>query len=272
MNAARHAVPPPRMLWVLLSLAGCIAGARPNPASAGRLRAGAGIDYSSGDYGQNSTSEIIYVPVSLGYETGPLVLNLVVPYLSVAAESGTVSVLEADQDTVVLGPNQAVRDYREAALGDVLGTVTWMLPARANNTLFLDLRAKIKFPTADRERGLGTGRTDFALELDLTRKTGPLSWLGTIGYRILGKTDELDFNNVWYGTLGAGGQINKRIGTGLLVDFRQAALPNREDPLELTSYLACKLGPHWRLTTYAVAGLSEASPDYALGCQIGFRQ
>src|SRR5512141_1890866 len=52
---------------------------------------GAGFDYTSGKYGTTSTTDILTVPVSALYETGPWSLKLTVPYMQVSSDGEVIA-------------------------------------------------------------------------------------------------------------------------------------------------------------------------------------
>ena len=55
-------------------------------AADGELSAGAGIDYSKGDYGTGSETKILSIPFMARYDSDPWKLKLTVPYLRVTGE------------------------------------------------------------------------------------------------------------------------------------------------------------------------------------------
>ena len=52
-----------------------------------RLRLSTGFDYSSGDYGSDETTKILYIPVTARYETDSAHFKLTVPYVSIETEN-----------------------------------------------------------------------------------------------------------------------------------------------------------------------------------------
>ncbi len=61
-------------------------------ADAGEFSLGVGFNYSSGEYGTSTTTEILSIPIIARYERGPWIFKLTVPYLSI---SGGTSVFPA---------------------------------------------------------------------------------------------------------------------------------------------------------------------------------
>src|SRR3546814_11577403 len=53
---------------------------------------GVGVDFSSGDYGTGIDTDILSVPVSVGYADGPLSFKLTVPYVRVNGASNVIQI------------------------------------------------------------------------------------------------------------------------------------------------------------------------------------
>ncbi len=68
----------------------------------------------------------------------------------------------------------------------------------------LNVTGKVKIPTADEDKGLGTDETDFSLEVNLTKAYGSNVAFGTVGYRKFGDPPEFDLDDVMH--LSIGGQ------------------------------------------------------------------
>ncbi len=66
-----------------LPLFACLLSCTCVSALADTFSAAIGMDYSSGDYGTGTTSEIWYVPVVGKYESGPMTYKVTVPWLRI---------------------------------------------------------------------------------------------------------------------------------------------------------------------------------------------
>lgn len=230
----------------------------------GSLTLSAGMDYSSGKYGGSTGTEIYYVPAILKYERGSSSLKLTLPWLTVKAPTGgTIIDIGPDGRPIYsgTGPQATVR-----GMGDVVLAYGHGVIVQAWHGLLLDVGAKIKFATADEDKGLGTGKNDYSLYSDLYYHTGgAMTPFMTLGYRVTGDPAGIDLRDVWYASLGLGYKHSHRDSTGLIADARRASRAGRDSPLELTAYWVHKLDSGFKLQSYAVAGLSDASPDYGLG-------
>src|SRR5437879_13899860 len=59
-------------------------------ADGGELSLGVGFNYSSGEYGTSTTTEILSIPIIARYERGPWIFKLTVPYLSIPGGTSVV--------------------------------------------------------------------------------------------------------------------------------------------------------------------------------------
>jgi len=51
---------------------------------------GVGFNYSNGEYGTSTTTEIVSIPIIARYERGPWIFKLTVPYLSISGGTSVV--------------------------------------------------------------------------------------------------------------------------------------------------------------------------------------
>src|SRR5437763_13386023 len=86
--------------------------ATPQLASAQGMSVGTGFDYTSGKYGGSQSTDTLYIPFYARYETGPLVLRLTVPYVTI---TGPGNVIGAGADRVVV-PGRDVGRRTESGL------------------------------------------------------------------------------------------------------------------------------------------------------------
>jgi len=251
--------------WRSLPVVLCLIAASTNVAAAdGTFALGTGFDYSSGDYGGSTTTDILYVPVYGKYEWGRWMAKLTVPWLQVTGPSTIV----ISGDRPIAGePGSGVRTTN-AGLGDIVGALRYNLADDLDRRLILDVTGKIKFPTADVEKGLGTGETDYALQADATKGLWGVSLFGTLGYRWLGSSPDLELNDVWYVSAGVSADLADRLSGGVIYDYRQASTATGAPQSELTAYLSRRLSERYRLQVYGVAGFSEGSPQWGVGAML----
>lgn len=223
-----------------------------------------GVDFSEGDYGATSDTEIWYIPVSLKLEQSKLIYKITVPYLQITGPGNIVGV---DADPSGTGNN--VRTT-ESGLGDIIAAVTYnILPYQTNRPL-VDITAKIKIPTADKSRGLGTGKIDYYIQADGFYKFSKTSAFATVGHKFYGTSSNISFQNVYYFSLGGSYTISNELSAGIIYDFREAATASGTATKELTFFTSKKLNNKKKLLGYLVKGLSDGSPDWGIGISLSY--
>jgi hypothetical protein len=221
-----------------------------------------GVDRSTGDYGQPVDTDITYIPVTGTYRTDTWMVRLTVPYLRI---SGPATVIP---DVGVI-EEEAAPTRTDSGLGDIVLSLTREI--YASRTMLLDATGKIKFPTADEGRGLGTGETDYSFQVDGYVPVDRTTTFGTLGYRIFGDPPDIELDNVWFGSLGFSHPLTERLSGGAIFDWRQRSNPAGHPRRELTLFAASRINPDWSLQGYGVRGFTDGSPDWALGLMMVYR-
>ena len=222
-----------------------------------------GFDYSSGDYGGSSDTDILYVPFTGKYMTSKYAIKMTVPYLRITSDE-----LVVTSGGEVIGTSQGLLQTdrnTESGMGDIVTTFSYYLFEEAGERPMVDLNAKIKFGTADEEKGLGTGENDFAFDVDLVKTKGSAAYFGTLGYKLYGDPALINFNDVFYFNLGFSYRVNTKTSGGLMYDFREKTTENGNSLSEFTPFLTYRINKDYKLMGYLVAGLADGSPDYGIG-------
>ncbi|MEJ2093670.1 MAG: transporter [Gammaproteobacteria bacterium] len=225
-----------------------------------------GVDYSSGDYGDPIDTDILYVPFTFTYERYPVTMKLSLSWLEIQGPGGVVGGGDA---AVVVRPGTGVKTT-ESGFGDTWFSLGYSVDAIPAELFYLDLIAKVKFPTGDDDRGLGTGERDYTLQADFFKSLGRFSPLATVAYKIKGDPPGLELDDVWYISVGGAYQLNDATSMGLTLDYQEASTAAADDALELFGYVTYKVTPAWSLTGYGYGGFTDGSPDQGFGAQVGY--
>lgn len=221
-----------------------------------------GLDYSTGKYGDVVSTDILYIPFIGKYEADKYTFKLTVPYLRITGPGNVV------RDVGQIRGSTSTTRTTQSGLGDIVAAGSYnVYEGRANATL-VDVTAKIKFGTADENKGLGTGKNDYALQADLYKTLGKNTLFGTLGYKVMGSPAGIKLNNVFYGSLGVSHKYNQVTSAGLILDLREKASATGYTQQELTAYASHKLGKTWKAQAYAVKGFAKGSPDWGAGAMI----
>jgi hypothetical protein len=234
----------------------------------GRFAVSTGVDYSSGRYGESQKTQILYVPLTVRYERGAWQGRITVPYIRITGPGAAVGGFDG---AVVEAARPGPIETHEG-LGDVVATGSYLIDPLQAWMPYLEITAKVKFPTASRSQLLGTGEFDYATQLDVSKTFGDFTPFVDVGYRFIGNPPGAHLQNAVYTSAGLDWRATSWLSAGLIYDWRQTASRQLGESQELTAYGTFRLGRHVRLEPYAVAGFTQASPDFGVGLQLVFRE
>ena len=222
---------------------------------ANRITISSGLDYNTGDYGLGVNTNALSVPLSVKYRTGNWTYRLGTAYLYLEESSSSFLI---DGNPI---PNTAV-----SGLSDIYTTTRYAFkPVPVLNTEF-SLTGKIKFGTANRAKGLGTGANEYTVDLGLYQPTdGSVDLFGSVGYRIKGDLPQRALNNVWLWSIGLSTRLDSMTQLGVIFDYRQATLNGRPPGKEVSLYWNWRHDKNWSFNTYGLVGLTNASPNFGAG-------
>ena len=216
---------------------------------------GMGLDFSRGDYGTDSMTNSLAVPVSLKLEWEPITFRVSIPFITINGSDGVIG----GTDGPVSGGGSLLGSSVRYGLGDVVTGLTYSYYAREKWVPNFDISSKVKIPTAG--DGLGTDKTDVTLQLELSKGMGPVSVFGSFGYRFKGGGV---YEDILLASSGVGVRISSTLQAGLAYDWRESAVA-AGDSHEVSPYVSIRTSEHFRVGPYAVLGLSEQAPDWGVG-------
>lgn len=148
----------------------------------------------------------------------------------------------------------------ENGLGDVRVVGEWDIvpPAPQRFSLLGSLLWKI--PTADENKGLGTGETDFGAFAEIGYTVGRNKPFFSLGYVRKGDTPTVDYRDTWLYSLGVSHYVGADEVYGSL-DTRQSVLPGVDDTKLLSAGWLHYLTASRTLRFDGSIGLNSASPD-----------
>lgn len=231
------------------------------------VKASVGYDYSSGDYGTPTTTEIESIPVTLSYTRGPWAGSVtVVPYISVTGNGTVVPGGGANPGSAFIpgsgsGSGSTVNNDGQ---GDTTLSLAYALfPADPTDT-FIEFTGKAKLGTADASKGLGTGENDYSIQVDSYFGNGVVIPLVTIGYTIMGDTASIDYNNIFYGTIGAIFQTTETASFSILYDYQQTSVDGTDDFEQVGVYFDWQDPTLSSTSLGLIMGLSDNAPDVGI--------
>ncbi len=237
-----------------------------------QLSLGTGFDYSSGTYGNATSTDILYIPVTGKYESDRLTLKLTVPYIRVTGPGGVVRGMGRTGMTSVGGSRARTgggmmstgSSTSNAGLGDITTSAAYNV--YSDDALAFDLVGNIKLGTANASKGLGTGKNDYSAQIDGYYTSEETTLFGTAGYKVYGSpVAGVTLNNTPYFTIGASEKLSNTSSAGVMLDMAKSSNIFSADQREVTVYLSQKLTPDIKVQAHALKGFSNGSPDFGGG-------
>src|SRR5436853_5378373 len=260
----------------LIGLALIVAGVTPALAAEDdpRWSFSTSVNYSVGDYGTNKDTTIVYVPFTLGVRPiDRLWLSLTLPYI-----------YQSSEDVVVTGGGVAARkrggggkfaaperSTSESGLGDMLLRVSYVVLEEGELIPEIAPYVKIKFPTADSDRGLGTGEFDETIGVDLSKRLiDGLFGFVTLSYTFVGDPPGTNFRDSFGWSVGPAYSMGP-LSLFTFLDGSTAISPGQSDPLELRVGAEYRLTRALKFTGAVTRGLSNGSADWGVSAGFTFR-
>jgi hypothetical protein len=229
------------------------------------VKLGIGFDYSKGDYGFTGDTEVFSSSLHLAHESPQWLFRATVPYVSVKGPA----VVVAGSGPVFAAPARPSRSYQRG-IGDITTSATYHAMPSADG-LNVDLTGRVKFPTSDEKKGLGTGETDFYAQTDLYRRYGTATPFGSIGYRFLGNSPLYQLEDGFYASAGSIFRIADPTSLGVSFDWRSRIVAGGDHAFETTVFITHNATERWNLMGYVLKGFTDASPDIGLGGMATYR-
>lgn len=220
-----------------------------------------GYDYSTGKYGTNTRTEITAIPFIGAYETGNWTLKASIPYVRITGSDNVVAGVGAVRRT-------STTTRTDSGMGDLTTSASYAFLLDPKSQSGIDVTAKVKFGTADSDRGLGTGENDYWLLVDPYMKMGNVTWFGGVGYGMLGSSDTLQLKDVVSANAGLSYKLDQQASVGAILDYRSKSTDTGFTQQELTAFYSRKLSSGYKLQAYAVKGFSDGSPDWGGGLNV----
>lgn len=248
------------------ALAAALACAALSPAAAADWKFSSSLNYSAGKYGTAERTTSLYVPFTLKRYYARYDLAVTVPYLRQTS---------AGQMVWVGGkPLRATRgSFRQASTteagpGDIVLRATRGLTLE-DAAFGLALAGKLKLPTADEDKGLGTGQADIGAGLEFSKEVSAGWTLLVDGYyTVIGEPAGVNFNDQLALDLGFTRTLRENLALTVLYETQNAIVEGNPGPRGLSAALTGGAAGGLQVSGGLGLGLSDGSPD--LGLSAGF--
>ena len=220
-----------------------------------------GFVYSRGDYGLTQDTTVVAVPVSYSYEADLWTWRLTAPWIMIDGPASVVG------DGGASGPLRPT-DGNESGLGDSSISLSYKAATGADR-VNVSVSGRVKFPTGDEDRGLGTGEVDYYTQMDFFRSYGSFTPFGTIGYRWLG--DGLyQLEDGMYASAGLLFTVAQGTSVGVSYEWREAIIVNGDDASEAALSVFHRFSDRINGNLSLTKGFTDASADIGMSAQISY--
>ncbi len=241
-------------------------------------------NYSSGTYGSGITTDIWSAPFTAAYRSDRWTLTLSVPYVDIHGSGsvipGTGPVDNSNPlgrglgDLLGGGSTSGSRTSTAATsasgFGDVVASAGYTLLSSSDRSFALDLGGKVKFATADVNKGLGTGENDYGVSLDTYKVMGRWTPFGGLGWMNYGSSPYIKLKNGMNANAGVNYRIESSDSVGVYYNYRQRIAAGGPTQSEVTAFWNHQLNDSLRVQSHALGGLTNGSPDWGVGASIDY--
>ncbi|MEO5831659.1 MAG: transporter [Rhodanobacter sp.] len=245
---------------------------------------GTAANYSRGNYGTDVTTEIWSAPITATYQSDRWTVGLSVPYVRVRGSGNVIPGTGPVDNTNPLGrgldqllgggsptggrPSHNSRSASGA--GDVVASAGYRLFASDDRSFGLVVTGKVKFGTADVNKGLGTGKDDYAVSLDTYKILGKWTPFGGVGWTDYGSSPYIKLDHGIHANAGIDYRAARSDNVGVAYNYRQRIAAGGAIQSEVTAYWAHKFNDRLRLQGQATGGMTNGSPDWGVGTSVNY--
>lgn len=232
------------------------------------LNAGAGR--FTGDYGLDEDTTVDLVNLTARWYLPGVELQLSVPYLRIDGPADIRFI--GGQPVFIPGEGDS---RAESGLGDVVVQGEYYLRTATESGPWVIGLLRLKAPTGDEDKGLGTGATDVEVGFGLIQPHGRVNWLADVGYTWVGSSSNFELRNV----LRVGGGVamnfgpNNRHNSYLYLDNRTNTIKGSDDRRSLALGVGTSLDQAQRVRVSAslFIGLTDTAEDVGFYLTFGRR-
>lgn len=228
-------------------------------------------NYSSGSYGTGTNTTIVYVPLSIQRLFRDGDVALVVPMVSVTGDGSVTLLSGVPNRRTTVGTATGAR-VTQVGLGDLVLRGRYYALDQADWWPTVALIARLKIPTAQSGRGLGTGKPDEGFGIESSRTLGE-KWVIFVdaGFTFIGKPAGFNLRNQWNYDVGLGYYFTKALTLSVYYEEYRAVTQGNQNPQDVLISLNYDWSPRMSFNASTQVGLSDGAPDYALSAGISVK-
>lgn len=249
-----------------------------------------GAEIASGTYGTETTTRSVYMPlIATWYPNDRCDIGIEIPFLYQNNANVTTNLYQTSQQgtTVTKGnPDGSSGPFQQSGAGgpggkaatDSSGAVSGLgdIILRFGTIVLFEGKATpqirpslfVKIPTASTDNGLGTGKFDAGIGVDLTKWLDDVHLLGEGYYTWQGKADGFALNNYFSYSGGVGYQLTGNFEPMVLVKGATAPSDYSSELLEVRIRAILSLSRSTFLDMFGSRGIADSSPEFGGGIAI----
>lgn len=213
--------------------------------------------FAQGRYGLATDTDVFIALVSPTYESGDWRLQASLPYVHLKGPA-----------TVVGNTGPSTVSRSASGVGDASLSVFRKLASDLPGWT-TSIGAKVKFPTADKNKGLGTGEFDESVQVDVLKSGGGITPFATFGYQFLGHSVSYPMKSGFFATTGIVSKVSTSNTLGLAANWRERTIDQGKQAIEAMVFAQHKLTESSHIQVFFMRGFTDASPDNTLGFTLG---
>jgi hypothetical protein len=271
-------------------------GPEQRPSTERNWQIGMTPSYSNGNFGTGTTSEFVYVPVSIRRLFRDGDVSVVIPFVSVTSngsatlvggqptptlpgrclkESGTVVDTDKPECLALLNAGQGVtagQKVTNSGLGDIILRGRYYAVEEKEYVPLIALTTRIKIPTASESKGLGTGALDHGYGVELSKMLGD-KWITFLdgGYNFIGDPEGRELQNQYWFDVGGGHYLTKSFLVSVYYEEYRSLVSDRVNIRDFFFAFNYKASDAWRFNGGVTAGVSNSAPDYGVSLGTSYR-
>ena len=259
-----------RKILAGLFLSGCVFfAATPDASAQLGWKLSASAEYETGTFGSGDRTDTWYVPVTLKRYLPEGEMSFTVPYIrqksgpEVANVGGTTTRIRKAAGPVTTN----------SGLGDMLLKGSYyVLKEDYKEGLDLSVAAKIKLPTADEKKGLGTGEFDEGVGVEFGKQLGA-DWSVFIDayYTLIGDPKGVDLKNRFSFDAGVNARVNATLTASVFYSQDSALLEDLTAERDISASLDYEVTKEFHLFGGGSVGLTGTSKDYGMNAGVSVR-
>lgn len=225
--------------------------------------------YEAGNYGTDSRTDTLYLPVTLKRYFDKWDISVTLPYIYLRS-TGQVTAVDG---TVFKIRQNAGAVSANSGIGDIIVKGGYYLFSEADKKPFdLSLTGKIKFPTADDSKGLGTGEFDEGVGLEFGKRLDKdWSLFADFSYVSVGSPPGLDLRDRVSFGIGLSGNMSPKLTGSVFYEESTPLVKGAPDLRDVAVNLDYRVDQESSIFAGALVGLTSASPDYGLSAGVSVR-